>query len=64
MIELRSSFEVLADSAKDGILPGPAEALHNKRLRLVELSRMSDTDVKAALMGIKGWVHGMRMFIC
>ena len=31
-----------------------AEALHNKRLRPAQLSRMSDADVKAALMGIKG----------
>jgi DNA-3-methyladenine glycosylase II len=31
-----------------------ADALNNKRLRLVELSRMSDADVKAALMEIKG----------
>ena len=31
-----------------------ADALNNKRLRLVQLSQMSDADVKAALMGIKG----------
>jgi DNA-3-methyladenine glycosylase II len=31
-----------------------ADALNNKRLRLVQLSQMSDTEVKAALMGIKG----------
>jgi DNA-3-methyladenine glycosylase II len=31
-----------------------ADALNNKRLRLVQLSQMSDAEVKAALMGIKG----------
>ena len=31
-----------------------AESLHNKRLRLSQLSLMNDADVKAALMGIKG----------
>ena len=31
-----------------------ADALNNKRLRLVQLSQMSDADVKAALMEIKG----------
>lgn len=31
-----------------------AESLHNKRLRLSQLSRMSDDEVKAALMQIKG----------
>ena len=31
-----------------------AEALQDKRLRPAQLSRMSDADVKAALMGIKG----------
>ena len=31
-----------------------AESLHNKRLRLSQLSLMSDADVKTALMEIKG----------
>ena len=31
-----------------------AESLHDKRLRLSRLSLMSDSEVKAALMGIKG----------
>ena len=31
-----------------------ADALNNKRLRLVQLSQMSDAEVKDALMGIKG----------